>query len=313
MSTTTSQIFKARLESAEIYFGASACRSWVYQDDVASDTNNEFVDINFTNEEDVEVEGYIWFNVGGAGVDPAPAGKTLVAEVAYAANATGADRAAATVAALDALLTTPLFYYKVSPTSTDTLLVDNAYPGEITAESGSGGEKITETELRAGYGGLLGPTKGPISFGSETEFFTILANQTGNLALDTVNQGTSVTISTDILDFSDANKEALIENGVGGAIGTAPNKRIGIGESKLFQNTSDIGGRLILHPIRLDRDDRSGDVVIWNTLAQIGEINYDGTDSQSVALEFQAVLDQGRQSEVNLVVFGEWIDNALLD
>lgn len=313
MSTTTSQVFKGRLEAAEVYFGASACRSWQFAADVGGATHGETLDLNIINEEGVEVLGYVYMS-DGATVDPAPAGKTLVAEIVYADGSDGPTRAAALVTALDGLATPILGYYKLQATGSDTVLIDNAYPGAITAEAQGGASAVTEAELRAGFGGLLGPTKSALGVATETTLFNITSNQTGELILDQVIQGTNITVSADFLDFSQTNKEILIGNGVGNIIDDGGTNIVGIGESKLFQNVSDIGGRLILHPIRLNRTDRSADLVVWNTLAQLEEIPYDGTDTQAVSVTFTANLDQGKDDRVNLGVFGsEWISNVILD
>jgi len=311
MSSTAASTFRGRLEAADVYFGPSACRSWVFSADATSDTDSEYIDLNYINEEGVEVLGYVWFNVAGAGTDPAPAGKTGIAEVAYAEDASGDTRANALITALDALVTRPLFFYEKSTTA--TVVIDNAYPGAVTAETESGSSNIVEAELRAGAGGLLGPTKEAISVSTETSLFDVTSNQTGELIIDRIIQGSNVSLSAAFLDVSAANKEVLIGRGAGDTITSGSNTIVGIGKSKLFQNTSDLGGRLILHPIRLDRTDRSADLCIWSTFPSLEEIPYDGTDTQALSVSFSANLDESRKDEINLATFGtEWISNDVL-
>ena len=302
-----------RLEASEVLYGPTYCRSLLFAADSSSDTNNGYIDVNyvtFTSNGLEEVEGYIWFNTG-AGVDPAPAGKTLIAEAAYAEDASGSDRVDAVITALDNLVANPFFYYK--KVGADTLFLDNAYMLAQTAESESS-SNTTLTVLREGFGKLFGSTKEGITVTSETSAFDITSNQTGELVLDRVVQGTTVTAEAAFLDVSQESKEAIIGNGVGDIVDLGGGKNaVGLGESKLFQNATEIGGRLILHPIRLDRTDRSADFVMWNTLPQLTELAFDGTDTQSIGASFGANLDSAFDKKINLCVFGEeWIDNDVL-
>jgi len=303
------------LEAAELLYGPTYCRSWQLTADSSSDTNTGYLDVNYVIFSDAngleEVEGYIWFNVGGAGVDPAPAGKNLVAEAAYAADATAEERVDAIVSALDALPSNPFFYYK--KTAADTIVFDNCYMLEQTAELESSAN-ATLSVLREGFGKLFASSKEGIVISSETSAFDVTSNQTGELVLDRILQGTSLSAEAAVLDVSQESKEALIGKGSGDIVDLGGGvNAVGLGESKLFQNASDIGGRLILHPIRLSRTDRSSDFVMWNTVAQLTELAFDGTDTQSIGASFGANLDSAFKKQINLCVFGsEWIDNDVL-
>jgi len=304
-----------RLEAAELIYGPSYCRSRQFSADSSSDTNNGYIDVNYSIFSDAngleEVQGYIWFNVGGAGVDPAPAGKTLIAEASYAADATAEERVDAIISALDALVANPFFYYKKQ--GSDVIVFDNAYPNEQTAESDSSSNSVL-TVLRDGFGRLFGSTKEAITISSETAAFDVTSNQTGELVLDRILQGTSVSAEASIIDVSQEAKEVLIGKSAGDIIDLGGGiNAVGLGESRLFQNASDIGGRMILHPIRLPRTDRSSDFVMWNTIPQLTELAFDGTDTQAIGISAGANLDSGINKKVNLCVFGEeWIDNGLL-
>lgn len=88
----------------------------------ASTLNNKYFYINSGAN---AVEYYVWYNVGGAGVDPTPGGKTEI-EVAITSGATKAAVAAATKTALEA---TDAFDVDVS---NSTLTVTNVIPGATT-------------------------------------------------------------------------------------------------------------------------------------------------------------------------------------
>jgi len=317
--STSSSTQDFRLEAARVIFGASHCRSFLFADDASSDTNDEYIALHYfksVSDELAEEKAYIWFNVGAAGVDPAPVGFDYGIEVAYAADATGAERAAAVLAAMDAEFLAngrPLCMFKVDSSNAALLLVDNAYPSEISAEVNSATPKVTVSILRVGKGGDLGPTKEAIDVSAETTSFEVKSNQTGELILDKILQGSNLSLEAGFLDVSQENKEAVIGLGVGDILESGSDKIVGLGESRLFQNASEIGGRLILHPIRLDLSDTSADFVMWNTLAEFSGINYDGTDTQAMSASFSANLDSGIDKKINLGVFGsKWITNDVL-
>jgi hypothetical protein len=67
--------------------------------DVSSSLQNKYFTINTSGD---AVRNYVWINVGGSGVDPAPAGLTGIA-VAISANATASTVATAVASAIDAL------------------------------------------------------------------------------------------------------------------------------------------------------------------------------------------------------------------
>jgi hypothetical protein len=70
---------------------------------------------------------YVWYNVNGAGTDPAPGGGLVGVEVAVSTNATAAQVATATAAALDAL---PAF---LATAASATVTVTNAVAGNVGA------------------------------------------------------------------------------------------------------------------------------------------------------------------------------------
>jgi hypothetical protein len=93
--------------------------------DVASSLNNKYFLLYSAN----DMTGYyVWFNVAGAGVDPAIAGKTGV-QVAIAAGAAAAVVAAAVQVAVDALADF------VATVLVDTVTITNAANGQTTDAS----------------------------------------------------------------------------------------------------------------------------------------------------------------------------------
>lgn len=102
--------------------------------DVASSLNNTYFTLHSAAD---ATAYYVWYNVGGAGVDPAPGGTGIM--VAIAANASALTVAAATAAAVDASADF------VAATDQSKVIVTNAAVGTATdaADTGSTGFTIT--------------------------------------------------------------------------------------------------------------------------------------------------------------------------
>ena len=104
--------------------------------DVSSSLNNKYFTISSTT-----VNYYVWFNVGAAGVDPAPGGTGVV--VAISANATAATVATAVKSALDGISGGAVF---TTTRNTATLTITNGVAGKVTdAAANNTGFTVTMT------------------------------------------------------------------------------------------------------------------------------------------------------------------------
>lgn len=99
----------------------------VVRADVAGNLNNKYFYLNSANS---GVGYYVWFNVNGAGVDPAIAGRTGV-PVAIATGAIAADVGAAVTTAVTALA-------EFDAAGTTTVTVTNSAGGPFTPMSDAG-------------------------------------------------------------------------------------------------------------------------------------------------------------------------------
>ena len=106
--------------------------------DVASSLNNKYVLFETITALGVRTLRYIWFNVGGAGVDPGIAGRTAHV-VAFAANST-ADQVAA---AIQAVMTAVADLGATVLTNVVTVTSDN--PGNLTQTAGNSGFAVATT------------------------------------------------------------------------------------------------------------------------------------------------------------------------
>jgi hypothetical protein len=241
------------------------------------------------------------------GVDPAPAGRLPIL-VALPAAYTVADFNSAFVLAIEAIQESGDNVFRAK-TSSDGLSVsveaiNIGAPLSVLADVDS---TFTLEVDREGFGGDLGRTKEGIEVSFEATTFDVQANQTGTLLLDQIIQGTSASLSASFLELTTERLATIIGKGFGDAFTPGGGTElIGFGTSKNFQSSFDQGGKLILHPIRLEESDRSRDVVFHKTLPLPESINYDGTDSQALSVSFTALQDDSKRSEISVFSIGDW-------
>ena len=189
--------------------------------------------------------------------------------------------------------------------------VNNDEIGEVTEEVTSNAPSLT-FEIFKGIGGDLGRTSEGIEITIETQSTEIQANQSGLIVLDEIGQGQTASCTAAFLELTKERLEALIAGAVGDVYtpggGT---KLIGGGESRLFESLKANGGKLIIHPQRLDKTDRSRDFVFWLSAPKPETINYSGTDVQTLNCSFTAYLDDSKPSEINLYAIGDWKQTGL--
>ena len=247
------------------------------------------------------VEYYVWTDVDNGSTDPAPAGKTAI-EVDVSAGYSIADWIAAFKVAAEA---TGDFFVAASSDGLSaqctTIKVGVSQAAATDVDSG-----FTIATDITGTGGDLGKTKEGIEVSFEATLFDVKGNQSGELLLDQIIQGTSASASMSLLEMTEEKWALIVGDGLGDKLTPGGGTEvIGFGSSKNFQSTFDSAGKLVLHPIRLPASDRSKDVVFWKTLPLPESINYDGTDSQAMSVSFNALVDETRDSKINIFAFGD--------
>jgi hypothetical protein len=251
---------------------------------------------------------YVYMTVDGAGADPAPAGRLPIL-VALPVAYTVADFNSAFVTAVEAIQESGdnVFRAKVSSDalSVSVETVDVGAPLLALADVDSGFTLETDKE---GFSEALGKTSEAITVSFSSSELTVTSDQTGaETALDVIITGTGATLSASFIELSEDKLDAIIAKGYGDSYTpTSGTKLLGFGTSKNFQSALDIGGRLILHPLRLAATDRSSDVVFHKTLPKPSEINYSGTDIQALSVEFTAIIDETKRPEINIYSIGDW-------
>jgi hypothetical protein len=306
--TTTTTRREIYLEAASVRWGKAHCRSLLFPANTANVLAGLYLPINYMDADLGKVNGYVWFD-DGVETDPAPTGLTLISAIDVVSGDSAAVVAASFKTAIDAL--DPKVVKVLSVTSA-TAVLENKYIGAITAETDPDTTGVTNTTLVAGVGLDLGDTAEGIELAMEVSTTDINSNQKGGLVLDSIYQGSSASISMSLLELNEERFELLVGQVTGDTVTPASGTTVtGYGESRLFQSLLNLGGQLILHPIRLAANDRSRDVIFWKSAPVPTSINYDGTAAQVMAVDFVAYLDTTKKTAINLFLRGDWTQDGL--
>lgn len=307
MSQTTKRI-DAVLEAARVKWGKAHCRTITAVANTANVLAGKYLPVNYMKPDLTEVLGYVWFDDSSAS-DPAPSGLTLIGAVDVTSGDSAAVVAAALKVTLDAEVVgvTTAKAFKASTVSGAVVTVENKFIGAITAESDPDSTGFTRSSLVVGNGMDLGSTSDAIELSMQAQSVDITSNQTGGLIASQIYTGSSASLKMNLLEVSKERFDLLVGEVTGDSLTPAGGtKVVGYGESRLFQSLDDLGGQLILHPIRLASDDYSSDVIFWKSAPKPQTLNFDGSAPQVMAVEFTAYLDVSKDTSINLFAKGDW-------
>lgn len=294
-----------KLEAASVTWGREQCRAVTIPDDVAGSLNEQSFDLNVIDIDQVETK-YLVVLDNGTSTVVAPSGTTLVT-VSYTDGDAGSVIATAMQVAVDALANV-----SAEVISGNQVHIENEWIGPVTEEVRTNASLLSFTEI-LGIGGNLGRTNEGIEVAITTESTAINSNQTGSLVLDEIFQGQTASCTAAFIEISKQRLESIIAGAVGDTFTpSGGTKLIGGGDSRLFKSLKALGGKLILHPIRLDRLDRSEDFVFWKAAPKPDSINYDGTAQQALSTTFTAYLDDSKPSGVKLYAIGDWKQDGIV-
>jgi len=247
-----------------------------------------------------EIKYAVWTSVNSVGTDPTVVGYTSI-EVAVSTAYTVAEWIAAFKIAIEAV-------EFIADASTDGLSVKTT-----TLNIGAPLEAITDVDTSftfenttVGIGGDLGKTKDAIELSMEITTLDVNANQTGETLLDKIITGTKASLSASLLEMTNAKWELIVGQGYGDSKVFGSDTLVGFGDSKVNLSAFGQAGKLILHPVRLVATDRTRDVVFHKCVPLPESINFDGTDTQTMTVGFEAFVDETKASEINVFSFGDW-------
>lgn len=307
MSCTTTRRINATLEAAEARWGRGHCRTWTTVADDTDSLDGTYLDLNLIGYDFAEDLYLVWFNTsGGSATAPVVAGKTNI-EVALTTDATAATVAAAIKTAVDTA-DVPCFV----TVSGSTVTIENQVQGAITTETDSGSTGFTLDVGTVGLSVELGGTSGPLELSMATEVVDIVSNQTGSIIGSQIQTGATAEISMSLIEITKERFDTLVGEVTGDAVTPVGGTKVtGYGESRLFTALDELGGQLILHPIRLPDSDKSADVIFFRSAPKPASLNFDGTAPQEMEVTFTAYLDRGYNTGINLFAKGDWTQKGL--
>lgn len=281
----------------KVSYGQYECSTVTCTADVASSHNNDY--FRLYNANDV-TSYYIWYNVGAAGVDPAPGGTGIV--VAIAVNATAAAVASATAAAIHAFAGG---HWSSEATGADVCIC-NLQPGPTTdVAAGVGLAGFVYTVDTQGSYTDLGFCDGDIEQQFEVASLEVKAHQTGNAVLTNIIQSTSFKLDLALLESTTSQFELLFSQV--GTVGTPTGgtlQVVGLGSGANGRNLINVAGKLVLHPYNLPDNDESGDYAVWLASVIPSSIVHSGENPKIVNVSFTGYYDNDRQVGYNQFVRG---------
>lgn len=305
MSQTTKRI-DAVLEAARVKWGKLHCRSVTAAANTANVLAGKYLPINFFNPNLGETLGYVWFD-DGVDTDPAPTGRTLIGAVSVTSGDTAAVVAAELQDTLTSFVVGSYSPIKALSISGEVLTLQNKFIGAVSLESDLDTTGFSFSTLVAGVGVDLGATSEGIELALEAQTVDITSNQTGGIIASQIYTGSSASLAMSLLEVSKDRFDLLVGQVTGDTVTPMGGTSVtGYGESRLFQSLDDLGGQLILHPIRLPDTDFSSDVIFWKSAPKPQTLNFDGTAPQTLAVEFTAYLDRSKDKKINLFLRGDW-------
>ena len=292
-----------RIEPVQVIFGRYQQQTVTCSADVASSHNNDYFVLY--NAKDL-TKYHVWYNVGGAGVDPAPASSTAI-PVAIGVGATATAVATATALAIDAVQG---FFACSSGTQ---VTIENTQPGlSTTVAAGVGLTGFVYALLLAGDDIDLGYCDGDIELALDESLNDITAHQTGVDILTSLRQGKTAEI-TAVLKEVDIDNLKLVLKQAGELYTPSGGTEVaGWGTSTNSENIIGKAGKLVLHPVQngdyfdtspvptLDRD-----WAFWKAHMKPDSITFSGENPMLVNVTFKCYTDDRKTEEVNLFLVGD--------
>ena len=264
--------------------------------DVASSLNNDY----FFIYSGANAKFHVWFNVGGAGVDPAPSGSTGIT-VAIAANASASAVASAVQAAVDGNAN---FVASVQE-STKVLITADAV-GETDDYGGGTVVGFTFTQCQEGGNINFGYLEGDIEVALEESTNEVTAHQTGPELLAELRQGKSAEITMTLKECDAENLKNVFSASGGAYTPSGGTELFGWGSLKQGQSTVVAAKRLILHPVVLGDTEYTRDLCFWKAYPLPDTLTFSGENPQTLSVTFKCYRDDSKPEEINFFSYGDW-------
>ncbi len=243
---------------------------------------------------------YVWLNLGGLGVDPAPAGLTAI-PVTGALSITAAALATAIQTAVDAHADfeatvdgNHISIYAAAVGASAGLLDGTAPTGFTFTQSADGGDLD------------LGLLDGDIEVSFEETLFEVTAHQTGTSKIADLRQGVSAEVSLVLKESDIAKYNEIFQVAGDSYTPSAGTELVGWGTSKQGSNTVVQARRLILHPVRIAAGTYTEDLCSWKAYIMPESVVYSGENPKLLNVKFKMYLDSEKPAAIQLFATGDW-------
>lgn len=307
MSIIKKKTTDVKLEAVKILWGTEQCRT--YDVNGLATYDGKYFQVNLIKEDYTELKGYVFLDTG-ASVDPTPAGLTLIATASVVDLDSDEDNAIAIKAALDASAFTNLFVSEIDSDDLSLVRIQNKIFGAVSNGEDAGDSQFVYTLELEALGGDLGKTEqGGVTLNMETSTAELKSDQTAELLLGEINQGNLTTIEMSLIEITKERLKTVLGSVVGDIVDMGVDgEYIGLGTSKLFQELSALGGRMVLHPLRIsDVTNRSEDWSFHLTAPIPNSLNFSGTEQQALEMTFKPYVDETKDARASVGGFGDWL------
>lgn len=271
--------------------------------DVASSLNDKYFYIQSALD---AIKYYVWFNVGGTGMDPVPGGATAV-PVTLSIGATPNVVATAVASALAVIAAS----FTSATAVNNIVTVTNSAPGycspardsKSASKCGFGFQVLTQGMQAVDVGLIEGDVE--LKLGEVLD--DIKSHQTGDIVLGQLRKGLNVELKVNFKETSRAQIEKVLSQSGTTFLpeGAGTTKVVGIGTSKQFSNTFAQASQLYLHPVAKPASDKTEDWTIWLAYPKAPDLKFSGEKFFDMPLDFKIFVDATKPPEINLMVFGD--------
>lgn len=272
--------------------------------DVSSSLNNKYWVFHIPS---TQAKHYIWYNVGGAGTDPAVPNATGHA-VAVAVNATANAVATATGTVVAGITGVTGAAVTNNHIEVELSAFGYAYTArDALSPTSQTGFKIVTTQFGSEQVDL-GPTNGDSSLSITQEFIDVTAPQTGSYILSQIRKGATVEAGFELKDTSgDAIRRVMNFDGMTVVTDDSDSVTVsGIGSKNLFSSTIDVATQLVFRP-SYNADDAIADedFTIHKAKLTLGEITFSGENELVLPVSVSGYLDESLYSGLNFMSYGD--------
>lgn len=287
---------EAKLDPRNVFFG----RNETCCVDTVADVAGSLDAVYFDLEDVLGNAYYAWFDVDGGSIDPAPGGTGIQVVIS-----TGDSANAVATALENALDASTVFYSDVR--KNQVLIVTKSF-GEVSnpCADGAAPTGFSFAQVIAGTYEDLGKTSGPVSFSKGISVNEIKADQTGENLQDELITGFEISIACSFMELTKSRLTDVVGKGEGSVFTGGTSDVFGYGSNKVGSSRLDLGGSLILLS-----DAGEDPVVIWKCVPDLQSLNYSGVEQQVGECEFKAYVDETKVSSVNIMMFGDHLQDEL--